>query len=375
MRVDAGKFKKIFKAMKNICLIIPSLQAGGMERVMSELAWYFSDRNDIELHLILYGINRDIFYPIPETTSFHKPTFEFDNSRRFRSTLRTLKFLRKTIKSLKPDTILSFGEYWNSFVLLALLGLPYPVFVSDRCQPDKPMGKLHTKLRRCLYPRAKGIIAQTKRAKEIYATQFFHENVMVIGNPVRHIKNNGQKITKDNIILSVGRLIHSKHYDQLIKMFININQQGWKLVIVGDDALKQQNMIRLKKLVKHHNAADRIILAGRQSNVECFYLKSKVFAFTSSSEGFPNVIGEAMSAGIPVISFDCVAGPSDMISNGKNGFLIPLFDYKAFESKLEMLMQDEELRARLGASARVSIQQFAVASVGEKFYQFITAVD
>jgi GalNAc-alpha-(1->4)-GalNAc-alpha-(1->3)-diNAcBac-PP-undecaprenol alpha-1,4-N-acetyl-D-galactosaminyltransferase len=136
----------------------------------------------------------------------------------------------------------------------------------------------------------------------------------------------------------------------------------------------QQNMNRLNDLVKELGAQDRITLAGRQSDVESYYLRSKIFAFTSSSEGFPNVIGEAMSAGLPVISFDCVAGPSDMITDGENGFLIPLFDYRNFERKLHILMHDKKLREKLGANSKASIRKFAIEGIGEQFYSFITAI-
>ena len=95
---------------KRLCLVIPSLQAGGMERVMSELAWYFSEKEDVELHLVLYGINREIFHSLPEHIEVHKPEFLFSNRLRFFSTLRTILFLRKKIRRLAPDSILSFGE-------------------------------------------------------------------------------------------------------------------------------------------------------------------------------------------------------------------------------------------------------------------------
>ena len=68
--------------MTRICLAIPSLQAGGMERVMSEIAWDFSKRKDVELHLIMFGRNRDIFYDIPDNTIIHKPEFKFDDKHR-----------------------------------------------------------------------------------------------------------------------------------------------------------------------------------------------------------------------------------------------------------------------------------------------------
>jgi glycosyltransferase involved in cell wall biosynthesis len=242
--------------------------------------------------------------------------------------------------------------------------------VSDRCQPDKSLGKLHDQLRKILYPKATGIIAQTAIAKSIYLNQFKHDNIRVIGNPIRII-DNMHNITKENIVLSVGRLIKTKHHDELIRLFGKINNPNWKLIIVGDDALKQNNMSRLQALVKERNAENQIILAGKQSDVDSYYLNSKIFAFTSSSEGFPNVIGEAQSAGLPVIAFDCIAGPADLIENNKNGFLIPLFDYKQFEEKLRQLMDNSSLCESMGNYAQTSVKQFEANSISNKFYTFI----
>jgi glycosyltransferase involved in cell wall biosynthesis len=359
------------KNKKTICLVVHSLQAGGMERVMAELANHFAKKEAVTLHLILYGIKRDIFYSLPTGITIHQPSFPFDDSRRLASTLKTLLYLRKKIKEINPNAIVSFGEYWNNFVLLATLGLGYPVFVSDRSQPDKSLGKLQDRLRNWLYPFATGVIAQTETAKQIYQSMYSHRNITVIGNPVREIKNNGETYQSENIVLMVGRLIKSKHQDKLIEMFVDINRPGWKLVIVGYDHLKQYNMERLQALIKSLGAEDRVELAGKQSNVEQYYLKSKIFAFTSSSEGFPNVIGEAMSAGLPVVAFDCVAGPSEMIVDNENGFLIPLFNYSLFQQKLALLMNNDSLRENMGQKAKEYIKAFDVERIGDKFFDFI----
>lgn len=353
-----------------VCFAIPSLQAGGMERVMSELAAYSSNRSNVDLHILLYGIKRDIFYQLPKEVTVHIPEFTFNNTFRFVSTVRTLFFLRKVTKRIKPDSILSFGEYWNSFVLLALYGLKFPIFVSDRSQPDKSLGKVQDWLRKRLYPKASGVIAQTKVAKLIYQGLYGHKNIQVIGNPIRSIPN--KKLKRDNSILMVGRLIRSKNQDRLIEMFARINKLDWKLVIVGYDHLKQKNMERLQNLIEELKLNDRVILTGKQENVEEYYLTSKIFAFTSTSEGFPNVIGEAMSAGLPVVSFDCIAGPSEMIEDGKNGFLIPVNDYQLFQEKLELLMQDDVLRSKFGEYGKISIQKFSINEIGEQYLKFIS---
>lgn len=355
---------------KRLCLVIPSLQAGGMERVMSELAAYFAEKKDIEIHLVIYGLTREIFYPVPDIIIIHMPSFRFNRRLRFYYTIRTLFFLRRIIKRINPKSILSFGELWNSFVLLALLGLKYKVFISDRCQPDKSFGKFHDWLRKKLYPKATGIIAQTEKAKAIYNSQYSHNNIKVIGNPIKVI-NPRNGVERENIVLMVGRLIKTKHQDKLIELFLRISKPGWKLVIVGYDHLKQNISERLKKIITDNHAEDSVILAGKQADVEAYYLKSKIFAFASSSEGFPNVIGEAMSSGLPVVAFDCIAGPSEMIMDNYNGFLIPLFDYKQFQEKIEILMDNDDLRISFGKNAGIGIKKFSIASIGEEYLQFI----
>ena len=352
-------------------MIIPSLLPGGMERVMSELALYFCGREDMEVHLVLYGREPEIFYYVPEVLIVHRPVASFNNTFRQMSTFGRLFYLRKTVKKIKPDAVLSFGEYWNSFVLISLLGLSYPIFVSDRCSPEMEFGTFHRLVRKITYSWAQGIIAQTKKAKELYLDQLNNKNIKVIGNPVRKIGVQNFPVQKENIVLTVGRLIKTKHHDRLIEVFTEISVPGWKLVIVGGDALKQNNMIRLGGLIEKLEMNDKIILTGNQSDVDSYYLKSKIFAFVSSSEGFPNVIGEAMSAGLAVVAFDCVAGPGEIIENEKNGFLVPLFDFKTFGIRLKQLMNNENFCAVVGNQAKNSIQDFSLNRIGGKYYDFI----
>lgn len=357
-------------ASKKICLVIPSLQSGGMERVMSELAQYFCSKTEFEVHLVIYGLTREIFYSVSDNIIIHKPKFEFDNSKRTWNTLKTLWFLRKKIKNINPDTVLSFGELWNNFVLLATIGLKYPVFVSDRCQPDKSLGKFHDGLRMWLYPKAAGVICQTEVAKSIYSNMFHHANLVVIGNPIREINQN-TFIKKENIVLSVGRLIKSKHHDELIQIFSKIEAPDWKLIVVGDDALKQRNKEKLEILIKGLGIQNRVELVGKRLDVEKFYNNAKIFAFASSSEGFPNVIGEAMSAGLPVVAYDCIAGPSDLIEHEKTGFLINLHDTSSFKEALEKLMKDEILRDSYGQEGKLRIKKFSVFNIAQEFEKTI----
>src|SRR5699024_4748839 len=235
------------------------------------------------------------------------------------------------------------------------------------------LGRLHEQLRSWLYPKAAGVIAQTEKAEQVYKQMGLNNNIRVIGNPIRQIssENNSAPLLKENIILTVGRLIDTKHHDRLLKIFKRIKTDGWKLIIVGGNALKQDGMGRLQKLIAELDMEESVKLTGTVKDVERYYFGSNIFAFTSSSEGFPNVIGEAMSAGLSVVAYDCVAGPSDLIADGETGYLIPLFKEEQFAEKLKLLMDDVDLRKEMGKKSRIKINDFQVSSVAEQFHSFI----
>lgn len=355
---------------KRIVFVIPSLSTGGMERVMSEVANYIAINTQTDCHLILYGKSREIFYEISPNIKVYKPSFEFDDNKRQWMTVKTMRFIRSTIRDINPDSVLSFGEMWNSLVLLSLVGVKTPIYISDRSAPNISHGIFQDYLRKVLYTRAAGVIAQTYKAKELFKEQFYNKNVTVIGNPIRQIKDTNS-IQREKIIVSVGRLITSKNFNRLIEIFHSVENKDWKLIIIGGDSNKQTNSIELKQQINKLCLNDRVILAGTQKNVERYLLKASVFAFTSSSEGFPNVIGEAMSAGLPVVAYDCIAGPSDMVENEKNGFLIPLFDDQTFIERLQYLINNKEEREKMGVAARESIKKFSVDRICEQYYNFI----
>jgi len=357
-----------------LCCVIPSLSAGGMERVMTELINNFVKREKVEVHLVLYGKGRKIFYSIDSKVVTHIPHFKFRDSQRTLSTIQTMRWLRKEIKKITPVVVLSFGNWWNNLVLLSLIGLPYSIFVSDRSQPDKNLGRIHNFLRTHLYKKAKGIICQTEQAKIITLKRYSYKDVIVIGNPIREIHKQ-KNIDRENIIISVGRMIDTKHFDRLVSVFSRLNVSSWKLIIIGGDSNKQNNLHKLREQIKILKLEEKVLLEGYQNNIDEYLLRSKIFAFMSSSEGFPNVIGEAMSAELPVIAYDCVAGPRDMIEDGKNGYLIPLYDDDLFLEKLEYLMKYEAEREKMGHYARQSIKKYDSSHICEEFYKFITGTN
>lgn len=360
---------------EKICFVIHSLGIGGMERVMSLIITHIAQKSNVETHLVLIGFKRELVQSIPNETIVHKPSWVFDNSRRTWCTLKTFKFIRGTIKQINPDSILSFGEMWNNLVLLALMVTGCPIYISDRSRPNKDLGRFQNYLRDTFYPIAKGFVAQTEKGKDVAIQRNWNTNISVIGNPVPKI--NGESKRKP-YILNVGRLIQTKNIDQLLEIFSSVSKdpkhKEWRLKIVGGDAHTLRLSEKLKQQADQLSITERVDFEGEQKNVVPYYLEGEIFAFTSTSEGFPNALAEAMSAGMAVIAYDCIAGPSDLIDDGVNGFLIPENNKALFAQKLKELISDLALRVRFGQAAKVKMQSFEATQLCERFYDFIKPV-
>lgn len=347
-----------------IVMILPALSPGGLERVMIELAWYFSKVQNIEVTLISLTKGNS-FYKIPDNINFYEPLFKHRKYNRIVFTIKIFSFLRKKLKELKPNILLSFGGKYNSFVLLASSGLKIKTYISDRSRPSISYGKFLDMLNPIMYKRATGIVAQTKHAKKAIFKKTKHRNIKVIGNPIRVIDS---ELLKENIVLNVGRFIKSKHQDLLIEYFAEINLPNWRLIFLGDGPYWEDAKEKAKKL----KIIDKVEFLGVIKNIDEYYSKSKIFAFTSTSEGFPNALGEAMSAGCACISYNCEAGPSDLIDNGNNGFLVDEMEHTEYKEKLQILMNDEKLRARLGKAARTRIEEnFSIEKIGKQYLDFL----
>ena len=220
------------------------------------------------------------------------------------------------------------------------------VFVSDRSNPRKKLPTVTSMLRKLTYRFATGIVAQTSLAKEIIEEETANKNVEVISNPLRDLESH-LDVKRKNIVINVGRMVPEKGQTYLLDAFAQIENDGWELLILGDGPLRPELEIQAQLL----NISDKVQMPGSVKNVDEWLAKSSIFAFSSISEGFPNALVEAMSAGLPCVSFDCDAGPRDIIQNEVNGYLVPLKDVKLFAQKLNTLMQKEALRIELGQEA------------------------
>lgn len=309
----------------------------------------------LKVNLLMYGRRPQQFYDIPETVRVYLPQFEFDLFPRAMSMFKTIRFIRDVLRSVKPDAVLNFGERWNNLMLVSALGTGVPVVVGDRSSPAKPLGRIHEPLRKVLYRRSSGIIVQTSEAGELMRGIVKDKvPIHVIPNPLFRLPAT-VPAKRQREVLFVGRFIPTKHVDRLIRAFGRVRSEDWRLTIVGDDAQGFSERLKLEGLVQSLGLEANVELVGIQKDVGQFYRRASIFAFPSSSEGFPNALAEALSFGLPSVAYDCSAGPSDLIQDGSNGFLVPVFDDDGFANRLQSLIGDAELRRRMSERAVASV--------------------
>jgi glycosyltransferase involved in cell wall biosynthesis len=158
------------------------------------------------------------------------------------------------------------------------------------------------------------------------------------------------------VVVAAGRLVPRKGMARLINAFAPVAERhpDWQLRIYGSGRLEQ----RLQAHVERIGLAGQVHLMGHTNDLPAAFDEGAVFASASVAEGFPMVMLEALSKGLPLVSFDCPRGPSDIIRHGKNGLLVPNRDVEGLSHALEMVVADDELRLSLGAQARADAEEY-----------------
>lgn len=349
-------------------MIIPSLGSGGAERVLSSLANDWINRKNCNIELAILMDSND-FYTIDKSIKVHRMGYMPGSSNKALGIFDLVLNLRKLIKDIKPDVCFSFIRQCNIITLISTLGLETKVLISERDSPKTSVSKFYNYLRKFLYPLCDGLIVQTNDYKDFVIKLIGNINQVVIPNPVRDINSN--KDNREKIIISVGRLIPVKGHKYLIDAFYKCkNNQDWKLVILGEGALRKDLEMQINKL----NLQDKIFLVGAVPSVDDWLRKSSIFAFTSLSEGFPNALAEAMSASLPCVSFDCITGPKDLIEHGKSGYLVDIGNIDDFSEKLDILMSSKKLREELGKKSKETANTLEFGSISDRYFAFLIEV-
>ena len=277
--------------------------------------------------------------------------------------------LRAALDLVRPDLVISFLTRTNIITLLAARDLP--VIVSERNNAElQPVGRLWSWLRRRLYPRAAALVTMTGGAMAQFAS-FAPPVQMVIPNHAEPYHGE-RPILGAGRLVAVGRLVDQKGFDLLLEAFAKAaaNHPGWTLTIWGEGPERAA----LERQRDRLGLNDRVRLPGLTRSPGEWINEADLFILSSRFEGWGLVVGEAMAAGIPTISFDCDFGPSEMIEDGVTGLLVPNGDVTELARQLERLFANDEERKRLGEAGYEAMKRYSVPAVVSRWLALITGI-
>ncbi|WP_035784201.1 glycosyltransferase [Butyrivibrio sp. MC2021] len=370
---------------KHIAMYIGSLQKGGAERVMVNLADFFFE-SGYQVTLVTtylaaeeYEVKHAAWKRVPagadnavlvadteENPAWVDPEGgEKDGIKRVFSALlkseqqgriKNLSLRHRKLeeiwKELDPDLILSFIGKNNIMALSTATKEGYKVVVSVRADPDMEYdttalkaGMLST------FGKAAGIVVQSKGARAKFP-RFIQKKCIILPNAINpsFIRKRFMGEREKRIVM-VGRLDENKNQAMVMEAFAELKKEGYKdykLIIYGDGP----DRLKLQRLSAELRLDESLEFKGNVSHVAEHIEKAAIYVLASSQEGMPNSLIEAMSLGLPCISTDCpCGGPADLITNGVNGLLVPIKDKDAMKAAIKKLLDDREYADKLGKNA------------------------
>ena len=280
--------------------------------------------------------------------------------------------LRRAIRKSRPDAVIAFLERMNILTLMATIGLKIPVIVSERNHPVFNTSKFLSLSRQAVYKMSACLVLQTHDAGAFFSSSIpksvIPNPILVPEYPAPVLKSEASSQT----LVAMGRLCSQKGFDFLLNAFAPLGNKfpDWVLEIWGEGAQRGN----LENLRDELGLRERVRFPGLTKEHYKTMAEADIFVLSSRTEGFPNVLGEAMACGLPVVSFDCPSGPSEMIQDGVNGLLVPPENIQELSSSLERLMASVELRNTLGEQARKITESYSLDKIVQSWEELIGEV-
>ena len=365
--------------------------AGGMERVLTMKANYFAEHFGYDITIILTdGADKPLFYPLSDKVKVVNLNIGFEE-------LWTCSFIKKIVTYLKKQYLykkMLKNELMRIRPDITVSMLRREInFINEIKDGSKKIGEIHINranfrnfdakddnfIKRLFakvwmndltnkLKRLDRFVVLTEKDKDAWVEL---DNVCVIPNPLSFVPQNISKLTEKRVIV-VGRYCHEKGYDLLLKAWCIVQNSiaDWRLEVFGEgDRSQYEEMISSLNMDRH-----RCILHGRSSNIQDEFEKSSLAVCSSKFEGFGLVITEAMSCGLPVVSFDCPWGPRAIIRDGEDGLLVENGNVEKLADAIIWMIQHPEMRSKMATKAIENVQRFSIEKIAEKWRSLFDAL-
>lgn len=330
--------------MKILFIINSLMELSGSERVAVQLANQLIDCSNYDVTIINRDTNKkNSGYTLKDGVNVHC----------FKGNL--LYFYNHLNRFLRENTFdyIVIHNMGRLSLLCALLNMPKDTkLISLEHVAFLSRARYVRVLSKILYSKIHQVVCLTKNDSEIFHK--IHENIITIPNfssfPVAPSINRSFKK-----IVAVGRLTDQKNFMHLLQAWQKISHKlpEWSLDIYGEGELKSQ----LQNYIKH-NDLEHVNLYPVTKNIQDVYLQGAFLAMSSKYEGLPMVLIESQSFGLPVISYNCPHGPSEVITDGYNGFLVENQNIEALAMAILKLANDPALLTELSQNALISAQKY-----------------
>lgn len=333
---------------KKICIIeMDATNVSGATHVLINLANGLIDYYDIHV-VSVFGNQATASFPIKDQVHFVR-LFE-GNGRIWKHPLRTIRSIRNYFIEHEIDLVMALGMTVTPLVLMGAKRTKAKVVVCEHQNLLNPYAsditqRISQKMATIM---ANKVVTLTEKDAENYRKMFklSPQKVTSIYNWMDpKLFENKYLYAKDSRrIMTVGRVEELKGIPYIIEIAEKVLKKHpeWKWDIYGGgkaDYLHWTNETIEKKGLK-----GKLVLRGIEKNIYQKYAEYSLFAMASLTEGLPMVLLEAKANHLPIVSFDCETGPSEIIQDGINGYLIPLKDSEQFADKLDKLMSSPDLR-------------------------------
>ena len=348
-----------------LTLALDCVNGGGAERFTLNLASCMADKGrEVTLITFTSAADKD-FYPVdPRIKRIHLYTIEIAGFTRSKwgEQEENIEKLRVALRQAGNRKVLAIMSKMSIRCLLADDKREFDIYACERSYSKYSLFlRLDEYLRRLLYPLAKRVVIQVDKGgnREWLEKNIPGCNIAVIPNFIMdsvlkdmdNCRKHTSKYEQERYILNCGRLVEVKQHDKLLKAYARmrslIPELNVRLKIAGIGKLEPE----LKELARCLGIENMVDFLGWRDDIYSLMKGAEVFALTSAYEGFPNVLLEALACGVPAIAFDCISGPSDIITHDFNGYLVEPDNVDEFAKALCKICSDGVLRETLSANA------------------------
>lgn len=359
--------------MKIVYCISGMFKSGGIERVITNKVNYLVAHGYEACIITTDQAGRPDFFPIDERVERIDLGLNYDQYdelptwKRYWKTWRLRSLhkarLEEALKQLRADVTVSVWRHEVSFLPDLKDGSRKVLELHSAKDTAVLMYPVASKLRR-LFGHLRVALQERVAARYDRFVILTHEeqplwkgftNLSVIPNALPFRPKQFADVSAKRLI-AVGRMEYQKNFPDLLRIWSRVAPtfSDWELHIYGDGWM----LDGLRRQAEELGVASQVTFEGAVSDMETAYASSSIYLMTSHFEGLPMVLLEAQSVGLPAVSYACSSGPRDIITDGEDGFLVPLYDEVAFAERLSMLLRDEELRTRMGKAAEVASHRY-----------------